>query len=765
MLENHVDIFPWNDNFNTGVAEIDRQHRHLVSILNKVASYVTLQRSHVELDSLIGELVDYAAYHFSSEDSFWLDSLPENAHTEQHRNSHNRFIQSVVDLKAQASEQSEEEWLEELLSFLASWLASHILESDKQMALLVEGFQSGKSIEEASLWAEQQMQGSAKETIDIILAAYKTLSANTIRLMREIQAGDKTLKQLSDSEQHLQEAMNYAKIGSWSFTKEGAVDWSPQIYKIFGLEMTVAPGPDSLRTIMLEQYHEPFETSLQRSFETGQEHRMEYKITRPSDGELRWIECRGQIVHNEDGVPEKLEGFVRDITEQKENEQKIVKLAYYDPLTMLPNRRLLLDRLNHSLAVGERNDKYNALLFIDIDNFKTINDSHGHDYGDLLLKQAARKIQQCIRKGDTLARIGGDEFVVILSDLSSDEIEAASRTELVADKIRRVTSVPYEINNLQFNSSASIGMALFNDNSVPSLDLMKFADIAMYQAKQSGKNSACFYDPMMQQEISERLRLESELRKAITNKHFELYYQPQIDTHNNITGAEALIRWTHPEDGLISPDSFIPLAEETGLIVPIGDWVVESACQQLKKWQQNRSTSHLTLSVNVSYKQFRQPDFVFKISELMTKYGVEKGKLKIELTETMLVDDMETTISHMEKLKEQGIQFSLDDFGTGYSSLQYLKQLPLSQLKIDRSFVSELESNLNDQSIVKTIILMANALGIDVIAEGVETQKQRSYLGTHGCLSYQGYLYSKPVPILDLMELNESFHPCIAEKN
>lgn len=747
MNQHHVDIFPWSDNFNTGVDEIDQQHRKLVAILNQVASFITLQRTNIDPDNLIGELVDYAVFHFDSEENYWLNSLPESEYTKQHRDTHNQFIQRVNDLKESAKALSEEQWLDELLSFLASWLASHILKSDKHMALLVEAVHSGLSIEQASVWAEEQMQGAAENTINIILSAYKSLSANTIRLMREIKNGNQTLNKLIKSEGDLKEAMDYAKIGRWSFPYKGQVaDWSPQMFDLFGLKPDVIPGPESLCCIMKDGFQQPFLTSMQRSFETGQEHRVEYQIVRPNDGEARWIECRGKIVYKEDGTPEKISGFVQDITERKENEDKITQLAYYDTLTSLPNRRLFFDRLDQAIALSDRADNYHAILFIDIDNFKNINDTHGHEYGDALLQQAATRILNCIRMGDTLARIGGDEFVLNLSGLATSELEAAAEAELVANKILRVLSLPYHVNKHQFNSSASVGVVLFNDASIPASELMKQADIAMYQAKESGKNASLFYKPEMQEVISERIKLEKSLHKAVKEQQFELYYQPQVDNLNKVVGAEALIRWQHPVEGMISPDDFIPLAEESGLIISIGDWVLEQACYQLCRWKQDNHTKHLTLSVNVSYKQFRQPDFVPKVNELINKYDIGIGELKLELTETMLVDDMELMISNMQALKNAGIKFSLDDFGTGYSSLQYLKQLPISQLKIDRSFVSELELNINDQSIVKTIILMANALDIDVIAEGVENIEQRVFLSSHGCLSYQGYFYSKPVP-------------------
>ena len=748
MNQYNIDIFPWNDSFNTGVDEIDQQHKVLVKILNQVASIITFHRSDVKLDTLIGKLVDYAVFHFESEESYWLDVLPDSEYVIEHRESHNQFIHRVNELKEIANTLSEEQWFEELFSFLSNWLVSHILESDKHMALLVEAVQSGMTEEKASVWAEEQMHCTVKDVINIILSVYKNLSANTACLMREVKAGKQTLKSLIESEGYLKEAMEYAKIGRWSFPYKGeVVDWSGQIFDLFGMELDVVPNPESLCNIIKNEPLQSFLISMQQSFETGREYREEHQIIRSNDGEVRWVECRGKVVYHKDGTPEKISGFVQDITERKAGEDKITKLAYYDSLTSLPNRRIFLDRLNQALALSNRGKAYSAIFFIDIDNFKDINDTHGHEYGDALLQQAAKRTLNCIRQCDTVARIGGDEFVLILSGLNNSEVKAATEAKLIAHKILRVLSLPYQINKHQFNSSASGGITLFNDASISSSELMKQADIAMYQAKNSGKNTAFFYKPQMQQAISERIRLEKRLHKAVNGQQFALYYQPQVNSHNKVIGSEALIRWQHPTDGVITPNNFISLAEKVGLIIPIGDWVLEQACQQLRKWRKDEQTRHLTLSVNVSYKQFHQPDFVSKVEKLLKKYGVDAGLLKIELTETVMVDDMELTISHMEVLKKSGVQFSLDDFGTGYSSLQYLKRLPISQLKIDRSFVFELESSISDQSIVKTTILMANALGLDVIAEGVESAEQRSFLDTHGCRSYQGYFYSKPVPI------------------
>ena len=454
-------------------------------------------------------------------------------------------------------------------------------------------------------------------------------------------------------------------------------------------------------------------------------------------------------------------GTFVDITTSKAAEAEIEQLAYYDALTLMPNRRLMLDRLKHALASSSRTGREGALLFIDLDNFKTLNDTLGHDIGDLLLKQVAIRLSGCIRNGDTVARIGGDEFVVVLEDLSTDPLEAASQAALVGNKILADLNQPYLLAIHEQHSTPSIGVVLFNDKLQSIDELMKQADIAMYQAKKDGRNTLRFFDPLMQQTLNSRTFLEGELRRALEFHQFQLYYQIQVSFIEDKgvhypCGAEALIRWKHPERGLVSPAEFIPLAEESGLILPIGQWVLETACAQLKAWQNSATTCELTLSINVSAKQFRQVGFVDQAQNAINQFAINPTLLKLELTESMLLDDIEDTIKTMHALKKIGVKFSLDDFGTGYSSLQYLKRLPLDQLKIDQAFVRDITSDSSDRAIVRTIIAMANSLNLNVIAEGVETKEQENILLQKGCTFYQGYLFGKPVPILQFEESLES---------
>ena len=439
--------------------------------------------------------------------------------------------------------------------------------------------------------------------------------------------------------------------------------------------------------------------------------------------------------------------FLVDFTERKAAEARINHLAFYDHLTELPNRRLLIDRLQRALASGARRGQYGALLFIDMDNFKTLNDTLGHVTGDLLLQQVAQRLVSCVREEDSVARFGGDEFVVILEDLSGNALDAAAQTETIGGKILAVLNQPYHLAAHEYHCTTSIGATLFHDNQQTTDELLKQADIAMYQSKRAGRNILCFFDPLMQDTINARATLERKLHRALEKHQFHLHYQIQIDSSGIPIGAEALIRWTHPESGMVSPAQFIPLAEDTGLIVPIGEWALEAVCAQLKAWENDELTNRLVLSVNISAKQFLQADFAAQTQFVMQRYAITPELLKLEITESMLLENIEDTILTMDRLRRIGVRFSLDDFGSGYSSLQYLKRLPLDQLKIDQSFVRDIAFDSSDRAIVSTIIAMAKSLDLDVIAEGVETEEQRNFLLNRGCIHYQGYLFSKPVPI------------------
>jgi len=433
----------------------------------------------------------------------------------------------------------------------------------------------------------------------------------------------------------------------------------------------------------------------------------------------------------------------RDITLRKAAEQEVERLAYYDALTNLPNRRLMLDRLQQAITANVRGAKSGALLLIDLDNFKSINDTLGHAVGDLLLKRVGKRLLDCMRKGDSVARLGGDEFVVILSDLSPLAAEAAGQMESVAAKILAALDRTDHFGAHAYRSTASIGATFFSQ-SHSAEEHVKQADIAMYQAKQAGRNTLRVFDPAMQESINHRAALESALRGALAGNQFLLHYQVQVDSARRATGFEALLRWQHPEAGLILPGGFIRLAEETLLIVPIGRWVIETACAQLAAWSQDERTRALSVSVNVSAVQIRAADFVAHLEDAVRRHGIEPRRLVLEPTESLFLDDIEEAIATLTAIKRLGVRLALDDFGTGFSSLQYLKRLPLDQLKIDQSFVRDVVHDASDQAIVRTIIAMAHSLGLETIAEGVETEEQRALLLSFGCNHFQGYLFGRP---------------------
>ncbi len=438
----------------------------------------------------------------------------------------------------------------------------------------------------------------------------------------------------------------------------------------------------------------------------------------------------------------------RDITEYRAAKEQIQHLAFYDMLTGLPNRRLLSVRLKQALAASVQHKCRNALLLIDLDDFKTLNETLGHEQGDLLLQQFAKRLSSCVGEGDTLARLGGDEFVVLLEELSRNPQEAATRAEVVAQKILAALHPPYQFGSSEHRSTCSIGIALFDaaqrsDTEEP----LKRAELAMYQAKAAGRDTFRFFDPQMQAAVSARVAMESALREALQKNQFSLHYQAQVTDDGRIVGVEALVRWQDPRRGLVSPAEFIPLAEETGLILPLGSWVLETACTQLARWASQPRMAHLTVAVNVSARQFHHDDFVDQVLAVLERTGARANRLMLELTETMLVSDVEGVIAKMNALKGIGVGFSLDDFGTGYSSLSYLKRLPLDKLKIDQGFVRDILIDLNDSAIAKMVIALANSMGLTVIAEGVETEAQRDFLARLGCHNYQGYLFSRPLPV------------------
>jgi len=470
---------------------------------------------------------------------------------------------------------------------------------------------------------------------------------------------------------------------------------------------------------------------------------------RRKNGEVFWAQLSASFaeVEGESCVI----SYIRDVSEAKADEEKIRNLAFYDTLTGLPNRRLLWERLRQALVSSIRSSSKHALLFVDLDGFKSLNDTLGHHIGDLLLQETGRRIQNCVREVDTVARLGGDEFVIILEDLSQIPEIAAAQARTVGGKILGAIDQPFLLDGRECHTTSSMGITVFGNQNESTNEVLQQADIAMYQAKAAGRNAMFFFAPALQASVNARVALERDLRLAIRENQFALFYQPQLD-RGLLTGAEALLRWRHPSRGLVSPQEFVPLAEETGLIFPLGSWVLETACLQLAHWADRKEGQHLSIAVNISAREFRQPKFVDYVLAALDRTGANPKNLKIELSESMFSENVEDVIAKMIKLKSHGISFSLEDFGTGYSSMTYLKRLPLDQIKIDRAFVGEILKDPISSAVAQAIISFGKAMGLSVIAEGVETEEQRAFLAKLGCHSFQGYLFSHPLPLGEFYE-------------
>ncbi|MBK9522296.1 MAG: EAL domain-containing protein [Rhodocyclaceae bacterium] len=539
-----------------------------------------------------------------------------------------------------------------------------------------------------------------------------------------------------------QYTMQSATSGVFNFVSEAVSD-------IFGVTPEQAcENANSVFRWVLEEDRKVLFDTMNHSAEVGSKWTHEFRIC-SADGVDRVLLGRALVRYESSGSVVAY-GSVTDITERKAAEAKIEHLAFYDALTSLPNRRLLMDRLQYALAITTRDKTSGALIFIDLDNFKNLNDSQGHDVGDQLLQQVAQRLLDSVREVDTVARIGGDEFVVMLQGLETEGQLATAQVEQVAKKILVNLNRPYFLGALEHHSTPSIGVALFGDNDQTVDELLKQADLAMYESKSAGRNTMRFFDPAMQELVAQRTALEHDLRMGLQRRELMVHYQPVVNSRGGMVGVEALCRWNHPRRGRVSPGEFIPVAEQTGLIVPLGHWVLQTACEQLAVWAQRDSTRALTISVNVSARQFRQSEFVQEVSDLLADTGANPRCLRLELTESLLFSDRDDTVRKMTELGSMGVKFSLDDFGTGYSSLAYLKILPLEQLKIDQSFVRDVLSDSNDAAIARTVLALGHSLGLNVVAEGVETAGQRDFLLENGCRLFQGYYFGRPVPVEEL---------------
>jgi diguanylate cyclase (GGDEF)-like protein/PAS domain S-box-containing protein len=517
--------------------------------------------------------------------------------------------------------------------------------------------------------------------------------------------------------------------------------WNKSAERMYGWTREEALGQNMLQVVGGDPayFAEARDTAIATGNWAGEVHRQ------AKDGSKVIVQVRLSLIRDDAGNPEALLSINTDISQHKAAKREIERLAFYDPVTALPNRLLLFDRLQHALTVTARRATSGAVLFIDLDNFKAINDTLGHDHGDQMLQQVAQRLRGCVYDFDTVARFGGDEFVVLVENLSPQRNEAATQARRVCEKIAATFGEPVFLGQTARYTSASIGVTLFDTDGDPG-ELLRQADLAMYEVKAAGRNGVRFFDPEMQTVVTDRAALEADLRNALERDELRLFYQPQVGRDGQLTGAEALIRWQSPARGLVAPAEFIPIAEATGMIVPIGRWVLEQACAQLACWARQPGLGHLSIAVNVSARQLRQPDFVAQVLEVLERSGAAPHRLKLEITETLLVEDTETAIETMRRLQARQVLFSLDDFGVGYSSLSYLKRLPLDQLKIDQSFVNDVLSEPSDAAIARTILELGRCLRMFVIAEGVETAEQQAFLMQHGCDAFQGFLFSRAVP-------------------
>ncbi|WP_321277377.1 EAL domain-containing protein [Thiomicrorhabdus indica] len=553
-------------------------------------------------------------------------------------------------------------------------------------------------------------------------------------------------------------ALEATNDGMWDWNIETqSVSHNQRWYEIVGIDPKNSENSfNEFQELIHPNDQARVKRAIQAAIKDKKKYEVKFRILH-KDGKIHWAKDRGQIVEwDSNGKPKRMVGAVSDITEQMSAHKKIEELAYYDPLTELPNRRLLADRIEMTQHKNHENGCHSAILFIDLDHFKILNDTHGHQIGDLLLIEVASRLTHNVSEIDTVARFGGDEFIVVLSELSKNLLTASNEAFTIAERLRNILNQPYhlQLNNLKeevfkYFISASIGIITF-DHQDTQEDILKLSDLALYRAKSQGRNASVVFDPLMQQEVDKNGELIKAIRQAIDNDEFELYYQPQYNQYHQLVGLESLIRWNHPGKGFIPPDQFIPLAEDTSLILPLGKWVINQACQQIMLWSKNELLSKVPVSVNISAKQIWQKDSIDVISSIIEKHSVPSHNLKIEITESVLLESSEKTITKLNQLANKGLKISLDDFGTGFSSLSYLKNMPISEIKIDKSFIRDIEIDSSDAVMVKTITDLGKNFEIDVIAEGVEKKGQLQILKEFGCHIYQGYYFAKPMPASEI---------------
>lgn len=596
-------------------------------------------------------------------------------------------------------------------------------------------------------WQDFRIHLRDDRVLDTAWANIRLSDGSIIGIGQDITARKQAEEALRESEERLNLALKAAGLGTWYWdVAEDRIVWDDQMCLLCGLEPGTFPqGYKGFLSILHEEDRPRVEQDVSQTFTLEAPYETRFRVRWP-DGSLHYLHTRGKLYRDQAGNPQRLTGVSWDVTEKelaesrlREKEEHLYFLAHHDVLTSLPNRRLLQDRMQHALAKARRSGYQAALIYFDLDRFKTINDSLGHAIGDRVLKEIASRLARQVRETDTLARLGGDEFVVIL-----EQVEEAEKVAAVAQKLLLELTREILVEGHSLYVTASAGISLFPTDSVDSEGLMKSAETAMYRAKERGKNMCQYFTPDMNARARELLQLESGLRQALEQQQLVLHYQPQVDlTTGELIGVEALVRWEHPERGMVPPGDFIPLAEETGLIVPIGEWVLRTACAQSQAWRQ-AGFSPMRMAVNISPRQFRQSDLIARVDEILRETGLEPSALELEVTEGVIMNDVEAAIATMEELGKMGVLLAIDDFGTGYSSLGYLKRFPIAGLKIDRSFVRDIPGDANDAQIAASVIALAHNMNLRVVAEGIETADQLAFLRDKGCEHGQGYYFSPP---------------------
>jgi diguanylate cyclase (GGDEF)-like protein/hemerythrin-like metal-binding protein/PAS domain S-box-containing protein len=731
-----VDIFPWDENFNTGIELIDTQHYQLVSILNRLAKSMASESNRGALDAIFEELIEYTLYHFKTEESIWHKYLSDNSLEAEHQAVHQEFINAVLSLKSKQYTSSFDKLAEDTLAFLARWLASHILETDRYMAHVVRAVQEGLCLADAKVYAKEKMSEVTTLLIDMILSRYRALSSNTLHLIREI----KTRQEKEEKLKLAASVFTHAREGILITDADNKIIEVNDTFSLitgYTYEEALGENPSFLSSGKhgSEFYAELWKTLIEKNYWSG-----EIKNRRKNGEEYVGMLTISRVL-DETGKPKNYVALSSDITTMKEHQQQLEYIAHYDVLTDLPNRVLIAELLSQALLKCQRNNSVVAVAFIDIDGFKEINDTYGHNMGDNLLVELSTRMQNSLRNGDTLARIGGDEFLLVFVDLINSE-----DTKPMLNRLLKVVAKPMVIDNISMNVSASIGLSIsLSDSSTDGDMLIRQADQAMYQAKQSGKNRYHMFDLEKDSAISIQRESLERIKKGMDNREFILYYQPKVNMiKGEVIGVEALIRWEHPEHGLLFPIKFLPIIENHLISIELGEWVIETALKQIETWQ--AVGLDIPISINISAFQLQQKNFTLRLEELLHAHTtVNPSLLELEILETSAIGDIVQVSTIMNKCLDLGVRFALDDFGTGYSSLTYLRRLPANLIKIDQTFVRDMLIDPDDLAIIEGIIGLAKAFGRDVIAEGVETVEHGKALLKIGCELAQGYGIAKPM--------------------